>query len=207
MSASLPPPPALKQPKTSIISDGRRKVHSVFVDESEMVEEFDVITDELLLRRVRRPTTLGGEGPWVIEVGIDEQRTRAFNPDLDLVRESSTAPVLVRKDTDEAITFRIRNLPYPKEVYDIRIDDTFTCIVLRTSNKKYFKKIDIPDMLRVGLRLDPDNLSWEYSHNTVIITYKKHLAQRVVENQQKKERASMPATRLKDNGEPQCPQQ
>lgn len=200
-------PPQLKQPKTAIIADGRRKVHSSFTDGSEVVEEFDVVTDELLLRKSRRPTPVGGEGKWIVEVGLDENALRGFNPDLDLLRESSTAPVLIRKDNDEAIAFRIRNLPYPKEVFAVSVDDSTNTIVVRTSNKKYFKRIELPDFVRMGVKLDPSNLSWDVALNTLVITYKKHLAVRVVEAQEKKERASTAAVRLKEDGEPQCPQQ
>ena len=40
---------------TSLVSNGRRKVHTTFSDESELVEEYDVNTDELL--GARRPRT------------------------------------------------------------------------------------------------------------------------------------------------------
>ena len=33
---------------TSMVSDGLRKVHTVFEDESELVEEYDQKTDELI---------------------------------------------------------------------------------------------------------------------------------------------------------------
>ena len=33
---------------SSVISEGRRKIHTVFEDESELVEEYDQKTEELL---------------------------------------------------------------------------------------------------------------------------------------------------------------
>ena len=33
---------------TSIVSEGRRKIHTTFEDESELVEEYDQKTEELL---------------------------------------------------------------------------------------------------------------------------------------------------------------
>lgn len=197
-------PPQLKGPPTSVISDGRKKLQYVYTDGSEMVEEYDVITDELLVRKGRRPNALGGEGQWVYEVGQDQAR-RGFNPDTDLLRESNTAPQLTRKDSAEDIVIRIRNLPYPKEVFSLTIEPHE--IVVRTSNKKYFKRIEFPDMKRAQVALKPEEVTWEVQFNTLIITYKKPVSIRVKEAQEKKERASLKAVRVQENGEPQCPQQ
>ncbi len=197
----------LKEPRSSVITNGRRKVKSVYVDGSEMIEEFDVITDELLLRKVRTLLPTGAHTEWTVEVGTDDSQTRGFNPDLDLLRESSAAPQLSRKDTAEDICFRIRNLPYPKDVFAVTIDDASQQIVVRTSNKKYFKRIDLPDMKRANLRLDAANLSWDHKMNTLVITYKKHMSMRVIEAQEKKERASMQSARVSDDKQQQCAQQ
>lgn len=50
----------------------RRKVHTVWEDLGgiEMAEEYDLYKDELLVRKLRKPTVLGGEGEWVYEVGL-----------------------------------------------------------------------------------------------------------------------------------------
>jgi hypothetical protein len=197
----------LKEPKSSVIADGRRKVRALFTDGLEVIEEYDVITDDLLLRKSRRPTVTGGEGEWVVEVGTDERASRAFNADLDLLRESSSAPVLSRKDSDTEIEFRVRNLPYTKDVFSVTIDEQANALVVRTTNKKYFKRIEMPDMTRAGLRLDAANLSWDFKLNTLVITYRKHVAMRVVEAQEKKERASMKSARVKDDGDGKCAQQ
>lgn len=207
-AASSPPP--LKGPKTAVISGGRRKVHSDFVDGTEMVEEFDVVTDELLLRKRRKPTTLGGEGNWIVEVG---QEDRAFIPERDLLCESSSMPVVVRKDTNDAIVFRVRNLPYPKDVYSVTLSGDRKAIVVRTSNRKYFKQLDVPDLTaRGGLTLDPSLLTWDHQMNTLIVTYAKPQPIKIVEMQEKRERAAMKATRIADNGDVSapgagCPQQ
>jgi hypothetical protein len=197
----------LKEPKSSVIADGRRKVRALFTDGFEVIEEYDVITDDLLLRKSRRPTVTGGEGEWAVEVGTDERASRAFNADLDLLRESSSAPVLSRKDSDTEIEFRIRNLPYTKDMFSVTIDEQANALVVRTTNKKYFKRIEVPDMTRAGLRLDAANLSWDFKLNTLVITYRKHVAMRVVEAQEKKERASMKSARVKDDGDGKCAQQ
>ena len=45
--------------------------------------------------------------------------------------------------------------------------------MLKTVNKKYYKRVDIPDLRRVGLQIDEASIAWRYSNNTVIISYDK----------------------------------
>ena len=71
---------------TSIVADGRRKFHTTYKDGEEMVEEFDLNTNQLLLRKRRRQTILGGGGEWVIEIGGEVQ---PFNPFNELLAPSS----------------------------------------------------------------------------------------------------------------------
>jgi len=152
-------------------ADGRKKLHTTYPDGSEQVDEYDEKTKELLLRKTRAPKPFGGDGPWVIEVGSEEKRQ--FDPAAELLAESSSAPIFVRKDTSDTFQWRIRNLTYPKDVYNVSVDEEKQQIVIRTSNKKYFKRIDIPDMARQKLKLDPMCVTWEYKHNTLIISYPK----------------------------------
>lgn len=179
---SAPPPAGGKEPPQSaqkpgepqrlcVNADGRKKVHTTFPDGSEVVEEFDEKTGVLLLRRSRRPTTLGREAEWELEVG--QVQERPFDPTSDMVRPSQSNPVLVRKDTPEAFQWRIRNLPYPPEVYSVGVDHEKQQVVVRTSNKKYYKRIDIPDLSRLKLRLEDGALSWKHQYNTLVISYQR----------------------------------
>ena len=68
----------------------------------------------------------------------------------------------MRKDKEDRFEWRIRNLPYPKEVYCIEIDHNKQDIVLKTSNKKYYKRFDIPDLKRVGIKLEESSVVWKY---------------------------------------------
>ena len=52
---------------TTMTSGGRKKMHYTYPDGSEMVDEFDVQTDALLVRKKRRKTMLGALGDWVYE--------------------------------------------------------------------------------------------------------------------------------------------
>ena len=81
--------------------------------------------------------------------------------------------MFIRKDTDEEFQFRIRNLSYPSEVYIVEIDAENQVILVKTTNKKYYKKIDVPDLTREGIKLEKNSLTWVYKNNTLIISYKK----------------------------------
>ena len=158
---------------TTMTSGGRRKVHYTFPDESEMVEEFDVQTDALVVRKRRSRTLLGGQGEWSFEVGEPSARVTIEG---DTLRPSAANPVLVRVDRPHAFEWRIRNLPYPKATYSVSIDHEQRQVVVRTANKKYFKRIDIADLDRARLPLEEEALSWTHEPagaGTLVLTYRK----------------------------------
>ena len=97
----------------------------------------------------------------------------------------------MRKDTEDRFEWRIRNLPYPKETYTIEIDHNKQEVVLKTSNKKYYKRFDIPDMKRIGEKLDDTELMWKYQNNTVIIAYTKPAKCKEIEAKKKAELSTM----------------
>ena len=55
-------------------------------------------------------------------------------------------------------------------MYNVSVDDEKQEIVIRTSNKKYYKRFDIPDMKRRGLKLDQSQLKWVYQNNTLVVS-------------------------------------
>ena len=73
---------------TAIVSEGRKKLHTTYDDGSEQVEEYDVRSDELLVRKVRKPTMMGQPGEWAYQVGQAAATTRARNAKT-LIAESS----------------------------------------------------------------------------------------------------------------------
>lgn len=151
-------------------ADGRKKIHTTFPGGDEMVEEFDEKTDVLMLRKVRKAVPLGSKEPeWVYEVG--QAPESAFDPHSDLMKVSNSNPIFLRKDTPEHFQWRIRNLAYPADVYSVTVDHDKQEIVVRTSNKKYYKRIGIPDLARLNLKLQENSLSWKHQHNTLIISY------------------------------------
>ena len=45
--------------------------------------------------------------------------------------------------------------------------------MVRTKNKKYFKRIQIPDLERLDLEIEPKDISQRYEFNTLTISYLK----------------------------------
>ncbi|XP_030635586.1 protein DPCD isoform X2 [Chanos chanos] len=158
--------------KTALISDGKRKVHYLFADGNEMAEEYDLRSDELVTRKWRHKTTLGGHGSWQAEVG-ESNPSPLTTSESEVIKESCSNPVFVRKDTKTSFQWRIRNLPYPKEVYSVSVEPAERRCIVRTSNKKYYKKFNIPDLDRCQLPLESSDLSFTHANNTLIISYKK----------------------------------
>ncbi|KAE8744554.1 hypothetical protein FOCC_FOCC008794 [Frankliniella occidentalis] len=154
--------------KSCLVENGVRKVHYNLPDGKEMVEEYNLQTNVLQRRMWKVSDTVRGE-KWNVEVG--DQLPQFDNIDSVGIQENSTAPMLSKRITKTNIEWRIRNLPYARDVYSVTADDDG--ITVRTSNKKYFKKITVPELNRVGLQTDGSLLSFTHQFNTLIITYKK----------------------------------
>lgn len=79
-------------------------------------------------------------------------------------------PILTRRNTRINLEWRIRNLPYPIETYSVAANAEERCIVVRTTNNKYFKRLDIPELDRIGLTPVQANVEYSHKFNTLIIT-------------------------------------
>lgn len=73
-------------------------------------------------------------------------------------------------NTKHNLEWRIRNLPYPIEVYSVEVDPGQKNITVRTTNKKYFKHIQIPDFERLNIIPDSKDINFTHKYNTLIIT-------------------------------------
>jgi len=114
-----------------------------------------------------------------------------------LLKEASTQPVFVRKDTWDSFVWRIRNMPWTADVYQLSVEGKD--IVLRTTNKKYFKRWTINDLNELGLPLEPSRLSCNYASNTLVVSYKKPIPVIQLQEKAKAERAHM-----KQSSEEEC---
>ena len=103
---------------SSMIFSGRRKLHYTYPNGSEMIEEYDITSNDLLLRKVKIKREFG-VSDWIFEVGQEEQK---FDPESSTLKLSSTQPIFLRLDSKTRFEWRIRNIPWPKEVYQLSID-------------------------------------------------------------------------------------
>uniref|UniRef100_A0A8C6H317 Protein DPCD n=1 Tax=Mus spicilegus TaxID=10103 RepID=A0A8C6H317_MUSSI len=183
--------------KTALLQDGKRMVHYLFPDGKEMAEEYDEKTSELLVRKWRVKNALGALGQWQLEVG-EPVPSGAGSLGSELIKESNANPIFMRKDTKTSFQWRIRNLPYPKDVYSVSVAQKERCVIVRTTNKKYYKKFSIPDLDRHQLPLEDSALSFAHANCTLIISYQKPKEVMAAESELQKELkkdANSPRTR------------
>ncbi|XP_029156929.1 protein DPCD [Nylanderia fulva] len=154
---------------TVFVENGHRKVHSLFQNGAEMVEEYNLDTHVVMRRIWKKKNSFGTDLGWTVEIGDPEPNENSMEIGI---RESSKAPFIIQRITKTALEWRIMNLPYPPYIYKVTVekDDTIT---VRTTNRKYFKKIKILDLERIGLKPEQERLSFVHQYNTLIITYKK----------------------------------
>ncbi|XP_068111763.1 protein DPCD isoform X2 [Hyperolius riggenbachi] len=148
---------------------------------------------------------LAGHSGWLLG-RAEEKCTTCFQMARKWLRSMTTRnmncwPVFMRKDTKTSFQWRIRNLPYPKDVYSVTVNKTERCCIVRTSNKKYYKKFTIPDLDRCQLELDDNALSFAHANNTLIITYEKPKEILLVEEDLLKELKSM---KTNSEGDVEC---
>lgn len=87
----------------------------------------------MIERKIRKPGILTGERKWEYEIG-ESQAMRSIQNEEIMV--SFMQPVFMRQDTKDSFQWRIRNLPYPLDIYDCTVNENQREIILRTSNKK-----------------------------------------------------------------------
>ncbi|KAH8378599.1 hypothetical protein KR009_000195 [Drosophila setifemur] len=174
--------------KNSMISGRLRKVLYKFPDGQQMAEEYNMDTGVVQRRAWRKCKQLMGEPEWDTELGEEPRqlnwsqgnKANGAGGDAEVltggeftVRESNTAPLLTKRVTKKNIEWRIRNMPYPLDVYNVTADAEKRAIIVRTTNKKYYKVIPVPDLDRCGVPPAQSNLSVHHQFNTLIITYQK----------------------------------
>jgi len=156
-----------------------------------MAEEYSMETNVLVRRAWRDKHSLRGDDNWVIEVGDpipqpDNFESVGLREHANAVSQISLSklslpetkykpniyfqPTVSKRVTKTGLEWRIRNLPYPPDVYSVTADEDNHVIVVKTSNKKYYKRITVPELERVGLPPKESNISFTHKYNTLIIT-------------------------------------
>ncbi|KAL5293260.1 DPCD family protein [Megaselia abdita] len=160
--------------KASFLSGKNRKIHYKFPNSDEMAEEYSMETGVIQRRAWKKRKQLMGDASWELELGepIPDQDPRNQTGE-ELIKESNSQPSIIKRLTRKNIEWRIRNLPYPIDNYSVTADVEKKALVVRTVNKKYYKVIEIPELIRCGLAPEQSLISLHHQYNTLIITYKK----------------------------------
>jgi len=157
---------------------------------------------------------VGAVGNWKFEVGEDYSPSRN-EAVAGMMSVSSNNPMFLRLDTHVAFEWRVRNLVWPADVYSVETDLEARQLVIRTSNKKYFKRFNIEELDTLGLPLEEEAVSFSYANNTLLVQYRKPDVIVDYEKAKAKERKELVATatqegRLNQGGQGQqgdCKQQ
>ncbi len=156
--------------RTYLINGDYIKFHTVYKDGTEIVEEYGLYSEEIESRRIKKIGMTGKE-QWVTEIG-EEIKPRA-NDDFLIKESANSNPIFIRKDTPQEFQWRIRNLKGDADNFMVVCDKDKQEIVIRTKNKKYYKRFGIPDLARLGIKLDEGNMKVNFVNNTLIISYTK----------------------------------
>ena len=111
-----------------------------------------------------------GKEEWITEIG-EEPVVR--KDDEFLIKENDNNPIFIRKDTQYDFQWRIRNLHSTIDNFIVECDKEKQQIIIKTKNKKYYKRFNIPDLQRMNVPLDPSLLKVSYINNTLVISYQK----------------------------------
>jgi hypothetical protein len=171
----------------------------VYVDRAtgaEVVEICKPDTGDLVARKERRRTMYGADCPWEWTYGQPVQERR----EVETLEPSARSPIFFRQDTATDWSWRVRQLPYPASTYQVTVDAEKNQIVVRTTNKKYFKRIDAPN----GEKMKQSEVNWNWGYETLVITHKK--PPRVI-GQDEKDRAWRVSVPIKEEGDVDCPTQ
>ena len=155
--------------RTYLINGDFIKFHTVFKDGSEIVEEYGIYSEELESRRVKKIGMTGKE-QWTTEIG---EEIKPRSNDEFLIKENENNPLFIRKDSPKEFQWRIRNLKGNADNFMVECDKDKQQIVIKTKNKKYYKRFNIPDLERLNIKLDESLMKVNFVNNTLIISYTK----------------------------------
>ena len=147
---------------------------------AQQIEEYVIQTHELISRRWKKKGKLGIDD--FIEIGEPEIKKN------ENVLPSNSNPTFLQEDQPEYFIFKVRNLiGYDLSMFSVSVDHDKQELIIRTSNKKYFKRFQIGDLFRNGIRLDQSLIAVEFHNGVLVIGYKKPIEIMYKESKRKEE--------------------
>jgi hypothetical protein len=98
---------------------------------------------------------------------------RVADASSNVLAPSQGNPIVTRRDTPGHFRWLVENIPFPASTYNIRIDGVKQQIVIKTNNRKYYKRIDVPELVDLGVQLNDKLLTWMHCKDTLTVTYAK----------------------------------
>lgn len=99
---------------------------------------------------------------------------RLFNPHTTALAPSLSNPQVSRADTASHFVWRVRNVPFAEDVFSVAADTTARELVVRTTNRKFFKRLRIPELDAAQVPLAPDAMTWHFvPPATLVVQYAK----------------------------------
>ena len=157
------------------------------------VDICEIDSGKLLATKQREKRTSGAYGPWEWVYGSPVEQRQ----DVETMEMSSKNPIFFRQDTDDEWQWRVRQIPYPANFYNVTVDEVKNQIVIRTTNKKYFKRIDAPE----GEKFDASKLQWAWAYSTLVIRHAKPPRVIAADRDMQKWRKNLP---MQKDDDPDC---
>ena len=148
------------------------------------VDICEIDTGKLLATKQRERRTSGSYGPWEWVYGSPIEQKQ----EVETIEMSSKNPIFFRQDTEKEWQWRVRQIPYPANFYNVTVDEEKNQIVIRTTNKKYFKRINAPE----GEKFVPSQLTWQWAYSALQIAHKKPDRVKIEEANREKWRKGLP---------------
>jgi len=102
-----------------------------------------------------------------------ERTSTSITAPSQVLAPSKSSPVLSRSDTVGRFQWLVANLPYPESTYSVTTDKDKHHFIIKTSNRKYYKRVGVPELRDRGEQLDEKLLTWKYYQNTLTVSYPK----------------------------------
>jgi hypothetical protein len=186
---------------TSGLHSGTRvTLRSVYQDGFEMVEELDATSKELLVRRWKAPAgPAQAAARWEYELGEAPAAAAAGGAaGALLLRESSSAMTWLARDAGAEWHFVVRNSAFPLNVFHLSVEGD--SLVLRTSNKKFFKRWTIPSLQRAGRQPEGHAVQLVTAAEGLVVRYRKPQDLHRAELEERKKRLQSVASSLAGGG-------
>jgi hypothetical protein len=166
-----------------------------------MVEELEAASKELLVRRWKAPAgPAQAAARWEYELGEAPAAAAAAGgaAGAPLLRESSCAMTWLARDAGAEWHFVVRNAAFPLDLFQLAVEGE--SLVLRTSNKKFFKRWAIPSLQRAGRQPEARAVQLVMGAEGLVVRYRKPQDLHRAELEERQKRVQSVASSLAGGG-------